>query len=395
MKLIVLKSVLLVMIVTVSGCVSTDSKDSKLESQQIQNDSLESNAEQAPTKPKVEMKRTYTENGNVDYITTYEDGIVIEKKNFTYYESGELEKETYYINGLKDGVETTYYTDGNIFIVKEYKAGMINGESIVYYSSGQVKYHDNYKNDKRIGLSKYYLINGSIGTESVFEDGRSKSGVVYKYDENNNLKWSNAYWSKTYKDSRRNIITNYYPNGQVSIERNLIDGRMEGIYNSYYKNGNLKYEVTMKNNNREGAYKEYFSSGELKQEIHYKNASRIGESRTYFVTGTLDSTTNYKNGERVSLKDYTKSGAIHRDLTYKNSNKSGVQNSFFDTGELSWETLYKDGERTNSTQYYMAGNIAAEIEFKDGKAVKGFNYTFEGKKTSMTNAHFNNLGYEY
>lgn len=36
-----------------------------------------------------------------------------------------------------------------------------------------------------------------------------------------------------------------------------------------------------------------------------------------------------------------------------------------------------------------------EIIFKDGKAYSGYIYDYDGKKTKMTNAHFNNLGLEY
>ncbi len=55
----------------------------------------------------------------------------------------------------------------------------------------------------------------------------------------------------------------------------------------------------------------------------------------------------------------------------------------------------QDGLNIRSTQYYKGGNIASLIEFKDGYAIKGTKYTFEGKQTQMTNAHFHNYGYKY
>ena len=51
--------------------------------------------------------------------------------------------------------------------------------------------------------------------------------------------------------------------------------------------------------------------------------------------------------------------------------------------------------KLNSKQYYKGGNLAKDITFKNDKAVKGFTYTYEGKKTKMTNAHFANAGFEY
>ena len=58
MKFIALKSALLIMVITVSGCTSTDSRTPKLASQQTQSNTLESNMSQAPIKPKVEIKKT-------------------------------------------------------------------------------------------------------------------------------------------------------------------------------------------------------------------------------------------------------------------------------------------------------------------------------------------------
>ena len=68
---------------------------------------------------------------------------------------------------------------------------------------------------------------------------------------------------------------------------------------------------------------------------------------------------------------------------------------YFDDGNLSWEEWYKDGETTLLKQYYNGGNLAKEINFEGGKAIKGFQYTYEGEKSNLTNAHFSNLGLKY
>lgn len=39
--------------------------------------------------------------------------------------------------------------------------------------------------------------------------------------------------------------------------------------------------------------------------------------------------------------------------------------------------------------------VGAEVEYKNGKAFSGYIYDYNGTKTKMTNAHFNNLGLEY
>jgi len=62
---------------------------------------------------------------------------------------------------------------------------------------------------------------------------------------------------------------------------------------------------------------------------------------------------------------------------------------------LSWEETYENGKKIKAIQYYKGGNLASEIFFKNGKVVKGYGYTPQGKKSKLTHAHFHNMGLEY
>jgi antitoxin component YwqK of YwqJK toxin-antitoxin module len=92
---------------------------------------------------------------------------------------------------------------------------------------------------------------------------------------------------------------------------------------------------------------------------------------------------------------YFENGSVSLESFYKNGLKDGITKDYFESGELSWETLYKNGLAINSKQYFKGGKLRAEVEYKNGKAFSGEIYTFEGQKSKMTNAHFNNLGLEY
>jgi antitoxin component YwqK of YwqJK toxin-antitoxin module len=76
----------------------------------------------------------------------------------------------------------------------------------------------------------------------------------------------------------------YYPNGNVKLETNNRNGKLDGIANYYYESGNLKAREFYRDNSIHGLSKWYYESGEIKSERYYKD-------------GTL-----------VSKKDYDKNG---------------------------------------------------------------------------------------
>ena len=51
----------------------------------------------------------------------------------TYFETGELEREFFEINGKKEGVYKYYHKNGNIYLICNYINGELNGELISYY----------------------------------------------------------------------------------------------------------------------------------------------------------------------------------------------------------------------------------------------------------------------
>ena len=53
------------------------------------------------------------------------------------------------------------------------------------------------------------------------------------------------------------------------------------------------------------------------------------------------------------------------------------------------------GKPVRVKQYYKGGKLRADITFKNGKVKRGYLYTYEGKKSNMTNAHYSNLGFDY
>lgn len=63
----------------------------------------------------------------------------------------------------------------------------------------------------------------------------------------------------------------YNPDGQLILEKNFLDGKLEGTYFEYYDNGILKSEWNFRQNRQHGDVKGFFEDGDLKyHSVYYK-----------------------------------------------------------------------------------------------------------------------------
>ncbi len=114
--------------------------------------------------------------------------------------------------------------------------------------------------------------------------------------------------SVTYAEVRKE----YYPSGQLKLEANFKDDKLEGI-KRYYEGGKLKEEANIKDYKLEGIYKRYYESGELKEEANYKDDKLEGIGKAYYESGQLKEDAYYKNGVMISQKRYDSDGNLESD----------------------------------------------------------------------------------
>ncbi|HEX2960215.1 MAG: toxin-antitoxin system YwqK family antitoxin [Bacteroidota bacterium] len=87
------------------------------------------------------------------------------------------------------------------------------------------------------------------------------------------------------------------------------DGGYE-IKRLYYPNGNLKLETNNRNGRLEGIANYYYESGRLKAREFYRENQIHGLSIWYYETGEVKSERYYKDGTLTQKKDFDKSGRI-------------------------------------------------------------------------------------
>ncbi|MBQ2542241.1 MAG: toxin-antitoxin system YwqK family antitoxin [Bacteroidales bacterium] len=200
--------------------------------------------------------------------------------------------------------------------------------------------------------------------------------------------------SPLFGQGERQVFT--FPNGQVSSEGFIRDGKPDGYWKTYYENGQLKSEGNRVNFLLEGIWYFYTEEGDTLSTISYskdlKNGLRrsiteyevlvepfvkdvrSGEGGRYDRKGHLLQRIFYKNGfEEGNSPVFDTTGLLKEIITYRkgfivnreilnqydgNGKKQGYWKTFFDDWSLHTECYYKHGLRDGFyKEYDEKGNL--------------------------------------
>ncbi|HXB10459.1 MAG TPA: hypothetical protein VNZ45_00620 [Bacteroidia bacterium] len=73
----------------------------------------------------------------------------------TYYKSGKLEADVFFIDGKQDGTAKGYYESGKLAFETPFDNGKRNGTFKGYYENGKIKMEAIYNNDKQVMMKEY------------------------------------------------------------------------------------------------------------------------------------------------------------------------------------------------------------------------------------------------
>jgi antitoxin component YwqK of YwqJK toxin-antitoxin module len=224
--------------------------------------------------------------------------------------------------------------------------------------------------------------------------------------------------------------TYYYPNGRISSEGMMRDGKPDGYWRSYYPTGVMKSEgnrlhslldstwvfytqtgdtaeiinyrlgkksgfsyqyatITERNNvsrhylkskelylddRREGASHYYYPSGKIRQIIYYRNDRKQGHSKEYDENGTVITLYEYRNDHMISRDFVNRLNA--------QGEKTGTWVAFYPDGKPMEEEFYVNGVlegvaktlsemgTTISQRVYRAGNLIEESVQMDAEPME-------------------------
>lgn len=162
----------------------------------------------------------------------------------------------------------------------------------------------------------------------------------------------------------------YYPNGQVSSEGTIIDGKPDGYWISYYVTGVKKSEGKRTKFMLDSTWVFYNQSGELIEEINYQLGVRSGYALKY----------SYDNPERPGMKTL-----ISKEL-YINDKKEGNSYYYYNTGELKESVYYSNGRKQGSAREFdKDSTIITVLQYNN-------NYLVSRERINRTDSEGNRQG---
>ncbi len=209
----------------------------------------------------------------------------------------------------------------------------------------------------------------------------------------------------------------YYPNGQISSEGMMRNGKPDGYWITYYVTGVKKSEGKRVNFLLDSTWIFYNQLGDTLEKIEYKygkkngydikygyidkgdgivgyikskelyvNDKREGEAYYYYPSGKLKEIVPYREGKKegtgkvfdekgniITIKEYHRDNLVERtriNRYNRNGNKEGRWITFYPDGKKHTEANYKDGRLEGYyKEYDRVGNLTLVLFYRDGKLV--------------------------
>lgn len=230
-------------------------------------------------KPKLEMYKTFYDNGQLKSLGTKNKQGVIEGRVTYYRKDGTLDgKITFNAKGEPEGPFELYFRNGQLQTKSSYSGKGFyenHGPYEDYFSNGQLNSKGTYKNGKQIGNWINYFDNGQLNSKSTF----TNTGIIQSnesYYKNGQLR------SKTVYNDLGDVIDTlcvYYENGQL-FTKTIFDkeGNKKGIYTSYYPNGQLMQTGAYAGIDyfaKKGIWQSFSKDGTLTREIEYDSKGKL------------------------------------------------------------------------------------------------------------------------
>jgi len=208
----------------------------------------------------------------------------------------------------------------------------------------------------------------------------------------------------------------FYPNGQLSSEGNMIDGKPDGYWRTYYVTGVLKSEGNRKNHLLDSIWLFYSQSADTLKKINYLygkkngfyftynyeninkpegyifskelfvNDKKEGKAYNYFDNNKVKMEINYLNGKKngrtfeynkegkiITIFEYNKDRLINRELINRideNGDKQGIWKEFYEDSKVNIEKGYKDNKLEGYYKKYdKKGNLMLTLRYENGVIV--------------------------
>jgi uncharacterized protein len=223
-----------------------------------------------------------------------------------------------------------------------------------------------------------------------------------------------AMYSTSFSQAVTNGYTKfYYPDGKVSSEGLVRQGKPDGYWKDYYENGKLKSEGNRKDFLLDSVWKFYNAKGMLYLSYNYKNGKKNGFKTVYSADSkdstkvTVMSKESFSDDTLQGLCYYYEKGKLHRLVNFKNGLAEGKAYEFSNDSLITSIILYKGGfikkvDRINRYNiegrkdglwqtFYPNGYVKWEGTYVDGKKDGYFKTYLENGDLNTIEKYINNV----
>ena len=181
-----------------------------------------------------------------------------------------------------------------------------------FYSSGKLKSETHYRFGKETETTVYYHHWYPTKTMEVEMKRGKKNGKFIKRYFNNNFELT-AYYKN---DLIEGVESQYYINGNISLETNYTKGIKNGKITSWYSNGLVKESGAFVNDLFDGEWKNYDERGLLVGEALFDKGA--GKRTTYDEIGRLKCETHFVSNQKDGIEThYLPSGEVEKTILFK------------------------------------------------------------------------------
>ena len=207
------------------------------------------------------------------------------------YPSFTIEEKLNFVEGRRQGTDTSFYQTGCIQSIQTYQIGLADGPTYVFYDSlNRVQFEINYKAGQLHGPSIQLNPNGDT------------------------LHFKNYALGKLDGPQRT-----YLPNGKIRKKSNYLNGLLDGPQITYNSNGQKESELYFKNGKKNGTWSYYFDSGKLARTENWKDGKKNGLFVSYNELGQIMSTEKYALDLPIDKHlTYYQDGKLNYSCTYTN-----------------------------------------------------------------------------
>ena len=177
----------------------------------------------------------------------------------------------------------------------------------------------------------------------------------------------------------------FFPNGKLSSEGTLQDGKPDKYWKNYHKNGKLKSEGNRLNFLLDSVWKFYDENGALINTYTYKEGKKNGTKNNYNVeSGKLESTENYETDLKHGFTYYFYGrDSVWKKIPFDKGKEHGTGYEYEKDGRIITIFIYKNGflyraekinrrdanglKQGNWKEFYTNGNVSKETKYENDK----------------------------